>query len=108
LAAAGIRYVHAVDLAPTASVRNAQKEDDGAVGITKRDRTQLAPAFVQRYRSEILAKCDADRLRSALNGAKIIALFCVEGHPSACHRSLAAEHLVQAFGTEQAVEHLRP
>lgn len=108
LATAGIRYVHALELAPTASVRDAQKEDDRAVGIAKRDRTQLAPAFVQKYRSEILARFDADRLRSTLNGARTIALFCVEGHPSACHRSLAAEHLVQVFGTEQPVEHLRP
>lgn len=108
LASAGIRYVHAIDLAPTASVRDAQKENDRAAGIAKRDRTQLSQAFVQKYRSEILARFDAERLRRALNGATAVALFCVEGPPSACHRSLAAEHLLQVFGSDQPVEHLRP
>jgi uncharacterized protein (DUF488 family) len=108
LASAGIRYVHALDLAPTTIVRETQKEEDRALGIAKRDRTELSPAFVQKYRSEILARFDADRLRHSLAGATAIVLFCVEGQPSACHRSLAAEHLVQLYGSEHPVEHLRP
>ena len=89
-------------------MRDAQKEDDRASGTAKRDRTQLSPAFVQKYRSEILGRFDPDRLRLALNGATAVALFCVEGQPSACHRSLAAEHLVRAFGIDEPVEHLSP
>lgn len=108
LAAEEIRYEHALDLAPTASVRDAQTEDDRAMGTAKCDRAQLAPAFVQKYRSEILAKLDIDRLRNRLSGARTVVLFCVEGNPLACHRSLAAEHLVGVLGTSQQVEHLAP
>ena len=53
LALAGIRYVHALDLAPSPSVRDAQKEDDRALGVAKRDRAVFPPAFVQKYKSEI-------------------------------------------------------
>src|SRR5512146_2365042 len=88
LASIGIRYVHALELAPTTSVRDAQKRDDLESGTAQRDRAQLSPTFVKKYRSEILAAFDAERLRSALNRAKAVALFCVEGNPAACHRSL--------------------
>jgi hypothetical protein len=108
LAATGIRYIHALDLAPTASVRDAQKDEDRAAGIAKRDRTLLSPAFVQKYRSEILATFRPEGLQRSLNGANAVAFFCVEGQPCACHRSLAAEYLLQVFGSEQPVEHLRP
>ena len=108
LASVGIAYLHAVDLAPSTEVRDAQKEGDRALGVAKRDRAQLSPVFVQRYRSEILGRLDADRLKGALRGAATIALFCVESHPAACHRSLAAEHLAQVFGTEQPIVHLTP
>lgn len=107
LASAGIVYFHALDLAPTAGVRDAQKEEDRELGVTKRGRTQLSPAFLQKYRSEILPNFDSGRLLAGLNGATTIALFCVESHPLACHRSLAAEHLVRVFGTEPP-EHLTP
>jgi uncharacterized protein (DUF488 family) len=108
LAAAGIGYLHARDLAPTSSVREAQKGDDLAMGVAKRDRAQLSPAFIEKYRTEILGRFDGERLGSALEGAKTIALFCVEGHPLACHRSLAAEHLAGVMGIGTPVEHLRP
>jgi uncharacterized protein (DUF488 family) len=108
LASAGIKYLHALDLAPTASVRDAQKKDDLASGMTKRDRTRLSPVFIEKYRSEILSKFNATALRAAVNGAEVVALFCVEGHPAACHRSLAAEHLVQVLGSDCPVEHLAP
>lgn len=107
LASMGVGYVHALELAPTTSVREAQKQDDLQSGTAKRDRMQLSPAFVEKYRSEILARFDAGRLRAALDGAKVVALFCVEGQPAACHRSLAAEHLVGVLGAGP-VEHLRP
>jgi uncharacterized protein (DUF488 family) len=108
LAAVGIRYFHALDLAPTSSVRDAQKYEDRSAGTAKRDRTHLSPVFVQKYRSEVLARFEPERLLRALAGASAIALFCVEAPPSACHRSLAAEHLVRVFGSEHPVEHLKP
>lgn len=108
LAAAGIRYFHVLDLAPTTRIRDAQREDDRASGVPKRSRTQLSPAFVQRYRAEILARLNIERLRSTLRDATTVALFCVENPPSACHRSLAAEYLKHALGSEGSVRHLVP
>jgi len=107
LASIGVRYVHALELAPTPSVRDAQKQNDLQSGTAKRDRMRLSPMFVEKYRSEVLGALNAEGLRSALNGANVVALFCVEEHPAACHRSLAAEHLVQEFGCGP-VEHLIP
>lgn len=107
LASAGIKYLHALELAPTASVRNAQKEVDRASGVAKRDRLQLSSAFTEEYRSKVLARFDADRLVGEINGTNGVALFCVEEHPAACHRSLAAEHLFRQFGGDHPVEHLR-
>jgi uncharacterized protein (DUF488 family) len=108
LGSIGVRYVHALELAPTTSVRDAQKHDDLEAGTTKRDRTQLSPAFVRKYDSEILAKFDDGRLRALLNGANVVALFCVEGNPAACHRSLAADHLAHVFESDRPVVHLEP
>jgi uncharacterized protein (DUF488 family) len=107
LASVGVKYVHARDLAPTTSVRNAQKQEDLASGTAKRVRTQLASSFVEEYRSEVLSKFDAPALYNALGGAQVVAVFCVEAHPAACHRSLAAEHLARIYGTDRPVEHLR-
>jgi hypothetical protein len=89
-------------------VRNAQKVEDQATGTAKRDRIHLSPAFVREYTAEILSKFDPDKLRSALTGSESVALFCVEGHPTACHRSLAAEHLMRVFDIKQPVQHLLP
>jgi uncharacterized protein (DUF488 family) len=107
LASIGIRYVHALELAPTTSVRDAQKQEDLKSGTAQRDRMQVSPAFVKKYRSEILATFDAEHFSSTLNRANVVALFCVEGNPAACHRSLAANHLAQVFGCGP-VEHLTP
>lgn len=108
LATADIRYLHALDLAPTSSVRDIQKGEDRVTGSIKRNRTQLSPTFVQKYRSEILAQLESTKLLRSLGDANVVALFCVEGPPCACHRSLAAEHLVRVFGIEYPVEHLMP
>lgn len=105
---AGIRYVYAQELAPTSAVRDAQKLDDRAVGTAKRDRSHLSPAFIHQYRGQVLNGLDPEPLRNELKDAKAIALFCVEGPPAACHRSLAAEFLVSAFHISEAPEHLRP
>lgn len=106
LVAAGIKYVHAHCLAPTTDVRDAQRADDRTSGLTKRERTQLSPSFVMKYRSEILEPLDVAWLQRELVDASAIALFCVEGDPSACHRSLAAGHLVVILDADGPVEHL--
>lgn len=104
----GIRYVYARDLAPTSAVRNTQKVDDIAEGTAKHDRVHLSSEFVDKYCSEILAHFEPEALWHELKDAKAVTLFCVEGPPTACHRLLAAEHLVYAFGVKEPVEHLRP
>ncbi|MBV8758836.1 MAG: DUF488 domain-containing protein [Deltaproteobacteria bacterium] len=92
LAREGIRYVHAKELAPTASIRSVQKDADRAQDVTKHARTTLAPGFVAAYEREILSKFDA-RSFSTLVGpsTSIVALFCVEGQPDACHRSVVSK-----------------
>lgn len=104
----GIRYVYAQSLAPTATVRDAQKADDRTAGTAKRDRAHLSPAFIHEYRAQILESFDPGPLHDQLKGAKAVALFCVEGPPAACHRSLAAKFLVETLHIKEPPEHLRP
>jgi uncharacterized protein (DUF488 family) len=107
LADAGIRYVHLRDLAPTQAVREVQKKHDTETGTEKRARTRLSPEFIEAYKSEVLDGFDIETFRSRVgNNAKVVALFCVEGQPEACHRSLIAERLGRDLGFE--VEHIRP
>lgn len=108
LSASGIKYIHALDLAPTPDVRSTQKSDDQQESVNKRDRTHLSPAFIKRYCEEVLEAFDPSRLIDALGDTEAVALFCVEGPPTACHRLLAAEHLLHLCGNEEPVEHLRP
>lgn len=104
---AGIRYLHIKELAPTSSIRGVQKDADKEASVSKQARTQLSDEFVDAYRREILGSYDAARF-DALVGAdtKVVALFCVESRPEACHRSLAAEKLANDRGI--VVEHLAP
>jgi len=107
LVASGVRYVHATALAPTTEIRDAQKARDAALGQAKRDRIRLAPDFVTAYEQQVLARYTKEAfLESVGGGAVAVALFCVEGAPEACHRSLAAAHLSKLLATP--VEHLRP
>lgn len=105
---ANIKYIHEYDLAPTTGVRDAQKLEDITNGIGKRDRARLSEGFIEKYNSEILENHDPSELRRALSGSNVVALFCVESEPSACHRSIAAQYLAQAFCSDSAVEHLKP
>ena len=107
IAASGIRYFHALDLAPTKDIRSVQKSADEAAGTLKRDRTQLSEDFVERrYQSEILAKFDVTAFVKQLGDTRVLALFCVESEPCACHRSIAASYLSRLFVLERPVEHL--
>ena len=107
LAVVGVRYIHALALAPTTEIRDAQKASDAANGEAKRDRTRLAPEFVAAYEQKVLLRYTKEAFLSAVGeDATNVALFCVEGSPEACHRSLAAAYLSQLLATK--VEHLRP
>jgi uncharacterized protein (DUF488 family) len=106
LAEAGIAYRHHPELAPTTELRRLQYAEDDRRGVGKRSRTELAPAFRERYTKEILDRVDLEPLVASLPSDGAAALLCVERDPDACHRSLIAARL----GTEHDVEvtHLLP
>ena len=106
LAEAGIEYRHHKELAPTTELRRLQYAEDDRLGVGKRSRTELAPAYVERYTREILDRADLDAVVAELPDEGAGALFCVERDPEACHRSLVAERLAERHGVE--VVHLRP
>jgi uncharacterized protein (DUF488 family) len=105
LAEAGIGYTHLKELAPTTAMREAQYREDEKHGVGKRNRTALAPVYVERYTAEVLDQVDLDPIVRWI-GQKQAALMCVERDAEACHRSLIAARLRDEFGFE--VEHLRP
>jgi uncharacterized protein (DUF488 family) len=103
---AGIAYEHHPELAPTTELRQIQYAEDDRRGVGKRSRTELAPAYRERYVAEILDRADLGALAASLRPEGAGALFCVERDPEACHRSLVAERLEAEHGVE--VTHLRP
>ena len=106
LAETGIVYRHHRELAPTTELRELQYAIDAQEGIGKRNRSVLAPAYVERYVSERLDRVDLSELVADLPPGGAAALFCVERDPEACHRSLIADRLASDFGVE--IVHLRP
>ena len=107
LAELGIRYIHRKDLGPTKSVRDKQAAADKATKTAKRKRTALGEAFIEAYRTECLAAFEPQSLLDDLESdAKVVALFCVEAAPEACHRSLVADQLAKTFNWE--VENILP
>lgn len=107
LAELGIRYLHRRDLAPPPAVRRRQAQADKKSKTPRRQRTTLSDAFVDAYRQEVLSDFQPQSLLADLpSGARVVALFCVEGEPAACHRSLLAEKLQHALGLP--VRHLVP
>jgi uncharacterized protein (DUF488 family) len=101
----GIRYLHRKDLAPTTAVRQIQYQADEAQGVAKRKRQTLGQEFVRAYEEQILAHFEPQSLLDDLEpGTQVVALFCVEKQPEACHRSLVAAKLQQELGLE--VEHI--
>ena len=107
LAELGIRYLHCKNLAPTKAIREQQHAADKANKIGKRSRNQLGDVFIEAYKSQILSKFDPQTLIDQLPAdAKVIALFCVEREPQACHRSLVAEAIASQIKVD--VTHLIP
>ena len=101
LAELGIRYLYRKDLAPTQSVRDTQVAADKATKTAKRKRTVLGEAFIAAYHTECLTAFDPDSLLADLEeNAQVVALFCVEKDPEACHRSLVADKLAKALKLE--------
>lgn len=92
-----IRYGHVDKLAPTKDIRELQHADDASKGLLKSTRTELGPVFALEYERRILDSFDMDAFIDMLDtqGASRVALFCVEAHASACHRSLVAKRLQQ-------------
>jgi uncharacterized protein (DUF488 family) len=106
LAAAEIDYRHHPDLAPTTELRHLQYADDEERGVGKRSRTELAPAYVERYTREILDRVDLRPIAAALPDGGLAALFCVERDAAACHRSLVAARFARELDFD--VLHLQP
>jgi uncharacterized protein (DUF488 family) len=105
LAEEGIGYSHLPELAPTTEMRQLQYEEDARKGEGKRSRSELAPAYVERYTEGVLDQVDLDPIVK-FAGNQRAALLCVEREPEACHRSLVAERLERDYGLP--VAHLTP
>jgi uncharacterized protein (DUF488 family) len=107
LAELGIRYLHFKELAPSLALRERQQAADQAERTAKRQRIELSELFVTGYGEECLRPFDSRRFVERLGPqARVVALFCVERAPAACHRSLVAERLRRDLGLE--VVHLTP
>jgi uncharacterized protein (DUF488 family) len=106
LAEAGLEYRHHIELAPTTELRQLQYREDDRLGVGKRSRAELAPAYRDRYVKEILDRVDLGAIVRELPNEGASALFCVERDPEACHRSLIAERLADEYGLP--IVHLRP
>lgn len=107
LAELGVRYLYRRDLAPTKAIRQGQQEADKAEKVAKRQRAVLGQAFIDAYQAEILEGFDPQLFLDDLtDDTQVVALFCVEREPAACHRLLVADKLQLELGFE--VEHLLP
>ncbi len=103
----GLRYFHRPDLAPSPEARAAQYRADDASHTAKRQRKVVGPEFGATYHKEVLADLSGAAFAEALGAeAGVVALFCVEGEPNACHRSLLAQELGRQL--RLPVRHIRP
>jgi uncharacterized protein (DUF488 family) len=94
LANRNINYRYLPQLAPSRELRAAQHIIDQEQGVLKSARTELGEEFKRRYIREVLDSFDSDSFaRSFDSKTTRIVLFCVEGPPAACHRSLVADRL---------------
>lgn len=103
---AGLDYEHHIELAPTTEMRKTQYAEDDKRGIARRDRIDLAPAYISRYTSEIIDRADLAALATTVRERGPAVLMCVERGPEACHRSLVAARMADRHGV--SIDHLRP
>jgi uncharacterized protein (DUF488 family) len=106
LADAGIEYRHHKELAPTTELRETQYREDDRLGVGKRSRVELAPAYREGYLRQILDRVDLRPIVDEMPTDAASALFCVERDPEACHRSMIAARLAEQF--DLPVFHIRP
>ncbi len=107
LSSMDIDYLHIKKLAPTAEIREKQKEIDQKRGIHKKNRTDLDKKFRIEYKRKILDAFDFNKFFKEIEPHyNRIVLFCVEQNPSACHRALAADRMHEIWGVD--VIHLLP
>jgi len=94
-----IKYGYIQGLAPTTEIRELQKRIDLEKGELKSERQELGRVFIIEYKNKILGNFDFEKFFDNLEniGAKRVALFCVEEHPEACHRSIVANKLADSF-----------
>jgi len=99
LSSLAINYGYIPDLAPTTEIRELQKEIDLEKGELKRERQVLGQVFVLEYKNRILRNFNFEAFFEKLDhiGANKVALFCVEEHPEACHRSIVAKELTDIY-----------
>lgn len=96
LADLDIPYVHRLDLAPTTEMIHAQDAADHAAHIARHDRSSLTDEFRADYQHEVLDGFDSRAFVDSLgDDIDSLLIFCIEGTPQACHRSLLAERLRQ-------------
>lgn len=113
----GIGYAHLKELAPTKRIRSLQDQADQRQRLARRsDRQQLCDAYVLEYERDVLringeperkfyaieALAEAREMAGDVNGQEVLrpVLFCVEGEPRACHRSLAAAEIGRQLDVE--------
>jgi uncharacterized protein (DUF488 family) len=102
----GIPYIHRLDLAPPESATRVQDEVDHKAGIARHDRDQISPALRDTYQHEVLDHFDSRAFVGSLGNPESVLLFCVEGNPAACHRTLLANRLKDDLGGE--ITHIVP
>ena len=97
-----IRYGYIPDLAPTTEIRELQKEIDLQKGELKSERQELGKVFIIEYKNRILKNFNFDNFLESLDqiGASRVALFCVEEHHEACHRSIVAQKISTLYNKE--------
>ena len=75
LADAGIGHIHSKKLAPTSELRRLQYAEDARQGVGKRNRSELAAEYRDRYTREILASADLTALVGRMPSTER-ALYC--------------------------------
>ena len=106
LAEMGIGYLHRKDLTPPKEIRSLQHAADKSQKVAKRQRDTLSPEFIAAYRRETLDDFSPSAFLDELPpDTRVVAFFCVERAPEACHRSLVADKIAQDLGLE--VEHIQ-
>jgi uncharacterized protein (DUF488 family) len=106
LARLGIRYVHRLELAPSAEIIALQGKVDHDAHVRHRDRATLSREFVAVYTEQMLSHLNPHALMEDLGDPDTVLFFCVERVPEACHRSLLADAVATELGA--TVEHLVP